>query len=279
MILPDGCCSTDVTCTANVCADPAAAGLDDDHRPIVQIANALAGLLALTDQLDLELLAGQNGRLQRIRQVVDVQHLHVLDLGEPVEVEVGGEDGDAAVLGDLQQLGVDVGHAGHVHLGGGHGHVGAQVVDHLQPAAATCPLQRVARIGDLLQLLEHELGHDQLPLDEPGAGDVGDPPVDDRAGVDQHLGGRHPGIGVADGMHADQAQDSPVLLRRGEREQVPQQQEHRQHHPDADVGEDMERDIQQSRDEQPDQEPDGPHGQLARAAGLRGSLDPSESAL
>src|SRR4029079_650311 len=114
------------------------------HRAVVRVAHALPRLLALADQLDLQLLPGEHGRLQRVCQIVDVQHLDVLDLSPEVQVEVGGENRNAAVLGDLQQLGVDVGDAGHVDLGRRHGDVGAHVVTDLEPA----PPPRALHPGD-----------------------------------------------------------------------------------------------------------------------------------
>ena len=53
IIFPEGDWSTDVTCTSDGVADPPPAALDDDHRPVVEIADALVRLLALADEADL----------------------------------------------------------------------------------------------------------------------------------------------------------------------------------------------------------------------------------
>src|SRR3954471_21427973 len=44
-------------------SDVVACALDDDHRAVVQVADALLGLLALADHLHPEGLAGQHRRL------------------------------------------------------------------------------------------------------------------------------------------------------------------------------------------------------------------------
>ena len=56
-------------------------------------------------------------------------------------------------------------------------------VDGAAPAAIAP--QAVGAIGDVLQLLQDEVGHEQRVADEAGAGDVEDAAVDDDAGVEQ----------------------------------------------------------------------------------------------
>src|SRR5438309_5111243 len=52
----------------------ATSALDYDHRPVVQVADTLAGLLAFLDDLDLHLLARVQDRFDRVRQLADVKH-------------------------------------------------------------------------------------------------------------------------------------------------------------------------------------------------------------
>ena len=56
----------------------AAAALDHDHRPVVEVRDALAGLLALLDDLDLQRVAGQERRLDRVGELVEVQDADAL---------------------------------------------------------------------------------------------------------------------------------------------------------------------------------------------------------
>ena len=67
------------------------------------------GLLALLDDPDPQLLAGQDGRLHGVGQRVDVHDPDALELGDPVEVEVVGQDDPAARPREGDELGVDLG--------------------------------------------------------------------------------------------------------------------------------------------------------------------------
>jgi hypothetical protein len=49
------------------------------------------------------------------------------------------------------------------------------------PAVA---LDGIGRIGDELQFLQHELRHDERPVEEAGLDDIGDAPVDDDARIE-----------------------------------------------------------------------------------------------
>ena len=74
------------------------------------------------------------------------------------KVDVGDHDVDAGHLLDLLQ--------------------------DVEAAAAAVALQRVGRVGDELQFLQHELRDDQRAVEEAGLADVGDAAVDDDAGVE-----------------------------------------------------------------------------------------------
>ena len=59
---------------------PLASIFHDHHRAVVQIGDALALLLAGLDDADCDLFARQERRFQGVRQVVEVDDLHVLEL-------------------------------------------------------------------------------------------------------------------------------------------------------------------------------------------------------
>ncbi len=67
------------------------------------------------------------------------------------------------------------------------GGVGLHALQHVEAAAAALALGGVGGVGHHLQLAQHELGHDDVAVDEARLGDVGNAAVDDDAGV-QHLG-------------------------------------------------------------------------------------------
>src|SRR5450759_4660089 len=78
--------------------------LDDHHRAIVQAADALTGLLALTRHHNHYLLTGDRHRTHRVSQLVEVQDSDALEARDPVEVEVVGHDPPALALGHAHQV-------------------------------------------------------------------------------------------------------------------------------------------------------------------------------
>ena len=56
--------------------------------------------------------------------------------------------------------------------------------EHLEPPLAPVALPRIGRVGDPLELAQHEAGHDQGAIEEPTPTNVGDPAIDDRRGVE-----------------------------------------------------------------------------------------------
>ena len=61
-----------------------------------------------------------------------------------------------------------------------------QPLEHIQATASTRAPHAIGGVGDVLQFFEDEARHDQRAGDEAGLADVGDAPVDDRAGIYQN---------------------------------------------------------------------------------------------
>ena len=167
----------------------ACAALDDDHRPVIEEADTLARLLALLDDPDVELLAGQDRGFDRVGQRVDVHDPDALELGDAVEVEVVGQDHPAAPDGERDQLGIDLGDIGDVVLDDldRRPRFLLHPVEDLETSAAAVAAQRVRAVGDVLELIEHEARDDERAVDEARFDDLGDPAVDDRAGIDHDV--------------------------------------------------------------------------------------------
>ena len=53
-----------------------------NHRSVVEVSDALVVLFAFLQDEDAHNLAGQNDRLQRTREFVNIQDMNALDLGE-----------------------------------------------------------------------------------------------------------------------------------------------------------------------------------------------------
>ncbi len=87
---------------------------------------------------------------------------------------------------ELDQLEIDFADVRKIDVGNHHldaGHL-LNLLQDVEAAAAAVALERVGRVGDELQLLQHELRDDERAVDEAGLADVGDAAVDDDAGVE-----------------------------------------------------------------------------------------------
>ena len=63
----------------------------------------------------------------------------------------------------------------------------AHPVEHIQATTSTVAAQRIGRVGNVAQLVEHEARDHHFAHDEAGGADVGDAAINDGAGVDQDL--------------------------------------------------------------------------------------------
>ena len=163
--------------------------VDDHHRAVVEIGDTLVVFLAFLQDEHLHRLAGQHDRLQRVGELVDVEHFDAAQLGDLVEVEVVGDDLALQRARELDELEIDFLDVGKIGVRDDDVEAG-HLLDALQDveaAAAAVAAQRIGRIGDLLQLLQHELRHDERAVDESGLADVGDAAVDDDAGVENSV--------------------------------------------------------------------------------------------
>ena len=125
-------------------------------------------LLAFLDDPHAQLLAGQDGRLDGVREGVDVHDPDALQLGHPVEVEVVGQDDPAPRQRQRDELGVDLADLGHVVLDDLDRGAGLLLhpVQDVEPAPAAIAPQRVGAVGDVLQLVEDEARDDERAVDE-----------------------------------------------------------------------------------------------------------------
>ena len=66
--------------------------LDDYHGAVVQEPDSLGLLLALLGNVEIQFLAGYERWFKGVGKVVDVEDPDALELGDLVQVEVGGEE-------------------------------------------------------------------------------------------------------------------------------------------------------------------------------------------
>src|SRR5665213_3611145 len=131
-------------------ADHAAAVLDHDHRPVVEVTDALMRLAAFADDGDAQLLTGKQHRLDRVRELVDVENGDALHLCDPVEVVVVGHQLGAALLCEPYQLGIDLRDVLGIALDDLDRNRLLEHREHLEPTPAARAPQRVGAVGDQL---------------------------------------------------------------------------------------------------------------------------------
>src|SRR5262249_45863534 len=160
--------------------------VDHDHRAVVEIRDTLVVFLALFEDEDFHDLARQDHWLERVGELVDVEDVDAPQLGNLVEIEIVRDDLALQRARKLDQLEIHFADVRKIHVRDADFDT-RHLLDALQDveaAAAAVPLQRVGRIGDELQFLEHELRDDERAVDEAGFTYVGDAAVDDYAGVE-----------------------------------------------------------------------------------------------
>ena len=88
--------------------------IDHHHRTVIQVSDSLIVFLALFKDKDAHRFAGEYNRLQRIRELVDVENLNAPQLGHLIEVEVIGHDLAAVDLSEFDELKIDFANLGEV---------------------------------------------------------------------------------------------------------------------------------------------------------------------
>ena len=116
--------------------------IDNDHGAVVEIPDSLVVFLAFLEDEDGHALAGQDDGLEGVGEVVDVENLDVVEVGDLVEVEVVGDDLGLPHLGQFEQLEIHFTNGWKVvrdnlDLDGG---VGLHALEHVKAAAASLTL-------------------------------------------------------------------------------------------------------------------------------------------
>src|ERR1700674_3645816 len=131
----------------------ALAVLDDDHRAVVEAADTLPGLFALTGHGDDYLLARNCHWAHRLGKLVEIQDNHAFEPRDPVQVEIVGHDSPPPLLCGAHEVGVDLDAGGRIVVN--HLEVYRRILlhlgQHVEPAPAATPPGRVGRVGDLLE--------------------------------------------------------------------------------------------------------------------------------
>src|SRR5207247_4615468 len=118
--------------------DPLRRLAHDDHRPVVEEADALARLPPRPGDGDAKELTGHVHRTKTLGQLIEVETGHALHLGHPLQVEVRRHEAHVEAAGQGHELGVD-----HRELGDlvvedmkGDTRIALEGVEHFQAPAA-----------------------------------------------------------------------------------------------------------------------------------------------
>src|SRR5690606_38863374 len=105
------------------------------------------------------------------------------------EVVIGGDEVVVGVAAEVDEAVVDrqLGAGGNGRDLGCDAGMRDQPVEDLEASATTLPSEGVFRVGQALQLRQHELRQDQLAVEEVGVGDIDDAAIDDGRGVDHFV--------------------------------------------------------------------------------------------
>src|SRR3954451_2848294 len=160
---------------------------DDDHRAVVEEPDALPGLAAGAAHREGHDLAGHVHRAHALGQAVQVQHADALQLGDPLQIEVGGEEADVEAPGERNELCVHFVELGDLVVDDvqADAWVTLQAVEDLEASAAAATARRVCGVGDALELVEHEPGNEERSPQKTRRCHRPETTVDRRAAVDE----------------------------------------------------------------------------------------------
>src|SRR5256885_5343780 len=166
----------------------APAVLHHDHGAVIQVGDPLVLLFPFLDHLDVHLLTGDDDRLERVGEVVEVEDANPFQLRHPVEVVIIRHDGGGSGLFQLDVRHVDFSDIGHVLVDKFNVDqwLFLQQVEDLEAATSAVAAQRVTGVGDVLQLSQHEMRNKDLFAKKSSLGDVHDATVDDDARVEEY---------------------------------------------------------------------------------------------
>ena len=167
-------------------SDEALGLVHDHHGAVAEVADALPFLPAFADDVDFERLTGMHQRFEQAGEFRDADVRHGLQLGDFPQVVVVGEEFRAEHFGQAHELGIDFLFVGEIGLVNFDIELrrALEAAQHLQAAASARLADGIVGIGDQLQFAEHKARHDDDALDKIGLDQVGDPAVDDDAGVE-----------------------------------------------------------------------------------------------
>ena len=276
---PATVCRTRVTATSISRFRRGGAALHDDHRAIIQITDGLSGLFPFLDHATRSSSPGSSTGLTAFASELTLRTGTPSTLATRLRLK-SFVTSAAAFASQHHQLRVDLADLRKRILDDLHVHprVLLEAGQDLQATPAAVAPEGVGVVGDPLELVEHDAGDDERPLQEARLRDVGDPSVDDRARVDRHLWlvGARRLLGRRPAKQPDRLRGNDEVVPLGDRQPGhPEAEEdgHAEREPRAERGRDgRERQAQEEPHHQAEHEPDHRRDELGR----RKLLDPTD---
>src|SRR5688500_2715505 len=158
-----GCCLQHARdCDIGVLTDQPARIIDNHHRSVVEISDALIVFLPFLEDEYSHRLARQHDRPERVCQLVNVEHAHAAQLGHLVKVKIVRNDYCIELFAQFDQLQVDFAHRREVGLNDLYVEraVVLEAVEHIETSSPALTLGRAGGISHLLQFAKDELAND-----------------------------------------------------------------------------------------------------------------------
>ncbi len=169
----------------NFLTDVIATHLSNDHRAIFQEADTLTDVVTFFNQLDVDRITPLNGRAERVIDFVDVDGLNRFKLGNFRQVGIIRDQHATQTFSQCDQLLI----CRTINLLGVFvnlnfdARITLQAVQHIETPAAAVSAILVVAVGNRLHLLQNNARDNHLLRDQPGLGKVGDPAVNNHAGI------------------------------------------------------------------------------------------------
>lgn len=162
--------------------------VDHDHGPVRQVTDSLMLILAGSNEGEMDLLSHHHSWLQRICQVVDIQHGSVLEACNLGEIFVGRDESGTEDTSGLDQPGVEavtVFGLSRVVDGDAEFGVALHLFEAVEASLAALTLADRGGVGHDLQFVEDKARDDESPGEEARAMDPRDTAVHDDIGIEE----------------------------------------------------------------------------------------------
>src|SRR5699024_5832088 len=157
------------------------------HCTILKVADTLVFRFAGFRHEKIEFIPLDDDHLDRVRELIDIEHFDLMELADLVEIVICGDNSTILLFGQFYQLVIHI----KFFVVSRH-NINAfaqflQRIEHIQTSFALVPFDRVRRIRDELQFIEHKLRDDELSFNESSFQYIHYSTIYDCAGIKKFL--------------------------------------------------------------------------------------------